>query len=214
MSYNFLSHIFRAAKTSPRHHAVIATSPQSNLRRQRRSSADKITSHFFVICPGETFKWAILFCDTLQVSTLPLLTWPPAQQQRYCYCRSGHVAFVLIHICTWISLQPPLLSWTWLYRKKGNSTRNSTVYRAYGNTVNFSHTSQMHFSASLRLLKPMHAQMLKNATNHARNRPFPLRHVDFHLTHECLGHSTHHTKRQLDCCMHFHTKMQQSPHWL
>jgi len=27
----------------------------------------------------------------------------------------------------------------------------------------------------------------KNARNHARNRPFPLRHVDFHLTHECLS---------------------------
>ena len=30
-------------------------------------------------------------------------------------------------------------------------------------------------------------EFLKNAGNHARNRPFPLRHVDFHLTHECLG---------------------------
>jgi len=27
----------------------------------------------------------------------------------------------------------------------------------------------------------------KYAVNHARNSPFPLRHVDFHLTHECLG---------------------------
>ena len=27
----------------------------------------------------------------------------------------------------------------------------------------------------------------KNAGNHARNSSFPLRHVDFHLTHECLG---------------------------
>jgi len=30
-------------------------------------------------------------------------------------------------------------------------------------------------------------KMLKNARNHARNSPFPLRHVDFHLTHECVG---------------------------
>jgi len=29
--------------------------------------------------------------------------------------------------------------------------------------------------------------MPKNARNHARNSLFPLRHVDFHLTHECLG---------------------------
>jgi len=100
---------------------------------------------------------------------------------------SGRVAFVLIRFCTWISRQPPLRSWTWLHHKKGNLIQNSAVYRAYGNTVNFSHTSRMHFSASLGLLKPMHAEMPKNATNHARNRPFPLRHVDFHLTHECLG---------------------------
>jgi len=34
----------------------------------------------------------------------------------------------------------------------------------------------------------------KNAANHARNSPFPLRHVDFHLTHECL--SPPHSPRQ------------------
>jgi len=101
--------------------------------------------------------------------------------------RSGRVVIVMIHVSAWISLQPPLRSWTWLHHKKGNATQNSTVYRAYGNTVNFSHTGRMHFSASLGLLKPMHVEMPKNATNHARNRPFPLRHVDFHLTHECLG---------------------------
>jgi len=61
------------------------------------------------------------------------------------------------------------------------------LYRAYGKTVYFSHTSRMHFSVSLGLLKPMHAEMPKNATNHARNRPFPLRYVDFHLTHQCMG---------------------------
>jgi len=57
----------------------------------------------------------------------------------------------------------------------------------------------MHFSASLRLLKPMHAQMPKNARNHARNRPFPFRHVGFHLTHECLGppHSPRQTTPRL-----------------
>ena len=31
------------------------------------------------------------------------------------------------------------------------------------------------------------SKMPKNARNHARNSPSPLRHVDFHLTHECLG---------------------------
>jgi len=28
------------------------------------------------------------------------------------------------------------------------------------------------------------------------------------------AHPTHHAKRQLDCCTHFHTTMQRSPHWL
>jgi len=100
-------------------------------------------------------------------------------QWRCCVC--------FVTFFTWISLQPSLWSWTWLHYKKGNSTQNSTVYHAYGNTVNFWHTSRMHFLASLRLLKPMYAQMPKNARNHARNRPFLLRHVDFHLTRECLG---------------------------
>ena len=42
-------------------------------------------------------------------------------------------------------------------------------------------------------------QMRKNARNHARNSPFPLRHVDFNLTHECLGppHSSGQTTARL-----------------
>ena len=53
----------------------------------------------------------------------------------------------------------------------------------------FTRTSTVHNTRikTLGLLKPMHAEMPKNSTNHASNRPFPLRHVDFHLTHECLG---------------------------
>ena len=71
------------------------------------------------------------------------------------------------------------------------------------------HRSVRHFPIQMN-----RAKMPKNARNHARNSPFPLRHVDFHLTHECLGPPTHHTKRQLDRCTHFHTTTQQSPHWL
>jgi len=37
--------------------------------------------------------------------------------------------------------------------------------------------------------------MPNNARNHARNSPFPLTHVDFHLTHECLGPP--HSPRQM-----------------
>jgi len=34
--------------------------------------------------------------------------------------------------------------------------------------------------------------------NDPKIHPFHLRHVDRHLTHECLGDPTHHLKRQLD----------------
>jgi len=37
-------------------------------------------------------------------------------------------------------------------------------------------------------------KMPNDARNHAGNSPFPLRHMDFHLTHECLGPTTHHAK--------------------
>ena len=37
----------------------------------------------------------------------------------------------------------------------------------------------------------------KNAGNHAINSPFPLRHVDFHLTHECPPYSPRQTTARL-----------------
>jgi len=43
-----------------------------------------------------------------------------------------------------------------------------------------------------------------------QNSPLPLQALRPHLTHECLGDPTHHLKRQLDRCTHFHTTMQQS----
>jgi len=51
----------------------------------------------------------------------------------------------------------------------------------------------------------------KNARNHARNSPFPLRYVDFHLTHECLGPP--HSPRSI-VIRTFTQTTQQSPHWL
>jgi len=49
----------------------------------------------------------------------------------------------------------------------------------------FTHDSNA-FLSVMSPIETMHTQMRKNARNHARNSPFPLRHVDFHLTHECL----------------------------
>jgi len=55
----------------------------------------------------------------------------------------------------------------------------------YGNIVNFSHMSRIHFSAnstSFCPFKRMGTQMPKNP----RNSPFPFSHVDPHLIHQCL----------------------------
>jgi len=49
---------------------------------------------------------------------------------RRAVCCSGRVVFVLIHFCTWISLQPPFRSWTWLYHKKATATQNDMVHLA------------------------------------------------------------------------------------
>ena len=48
------------------------------------------------------------------------------------------------------------------------------------------HRSVRHFPVTSPIVNNT-THISKNARNHARNSPFPLRHVDFHLTHECLG---------------------------
>jgi len=48
----------------------------------------------------------------------------------------------------YISPQPALRSWTWLYRQKANETTFPTIYCPYGNILNFSRTSRIHFSAN------------------------------------------------------------------
>ena len=54
----------------------------------------------------------------------------------------------------YISSQPPLWSWTWLYRQKANETQIPTIYCPYGNIVNFSCTSRIHFSANNTSFRP------------------------------------------------------------
>jgi len=74
----------------------LETSPQSNLRRARRSSVDKTSSKLL----GSHSP------SMLTVRCRSMLKYGRRASQRYCYCCSRHVAFVLIHFCTWISLQP------------------------------------------------------------------------------------------------------------
>jgi len=64
------------------------------------------------------------------------------------------------------------------------------VYHAYGNTAYFSNRSRLSISMSVYpyvAIVKYWTKISQNAENHARNSPFFLRHVDFHLTHECLG---------------------------
>ena len=48
----------------------------------------------------------------------------------------------------YISPKPALRSWTWLYRQKANKTTFPTISCPYRNSVNFSHTSRIHFSTN------------------------------------------------------------------
>ena len=103
---------------------------------------------------------------------------------------SRYVAFVLLRFCTWISLQPHFdLEHDYIIRKPiWHRIQRCNLRREILSTF---HTrvdhrsvpwSVRHFSIQINT-----AKISKNAGNHARNSPFPLRHVDFHLTHECLG---------------------------
>jgi len=49
-----------------------------------------------------------------------------------------------------ISRKPPLRSWTWLYHLKANEKMFPMTHCPYGNIVNFSHTSQIHFCWTMR----------------------------------------------------------------
>ena len=77
---------------------------------------------------------------------------------------------------------------TWVNLWKANETHIPIIYNPCANIVNFSCTSRIHFWAnntSFHPFKWMVTQMPKNA----RNSPFPLRHVDPNLIHQCLGPS-------------------------
>jgi len=69
---------------------------------------------------------------------------------RWLSCRYGRkLACLVLRFYAYISRQPPLWSWTWLYHKKANLTQNSTVYWAYGNTANYSQMSWLSISMSV-----------------------------------------------------------------
>ena len=93
---------------------------------------------------------------------------------------------------------------------KANRTENSTIHsyvRKYCQL--FTHEWNA-FLSVMTSIEAMLTQMPKNARNDATNSPFPLRHVDFHLTHECLGppHSPPQTTSESNqpCCHCSHVR--------
>ena len=59
------------------------------------------------------------------------------------------------------------------------------IYHAYGNTANFSHTNPIHFSGHFAHWNE-YGENAEKCQRPCQNSPFRLRHVDIHLTHECL----------------------------
>jgi len=145
---------------------------------------------------------------------VPLLKWPPAAA--CCCCGSGHVSFDVLRFVHKFPFNPHFnIELDYIIRGQ-SYTEFSNIFRVGKYCQLFTHESIIHqyVSVSVCCLYKVLDENAKNARNHARNSPFPLRHVDFHLTHECLAHPTYHAKRQLDRCTHFHTTTQQSPLWL
>jgi len=70
---------------------------------------------------------------------------------------------------------------------KKESTRKPTVHRILRYIPRREILSTFHTRVDHLCIINYTVEFSKNAGNHARNSPFPLRHVDFHLTHECLG---------------------------
>jgi len=107
------------------------TSPQSNLRRAHHSSVDKTSTrianywdctalaccrHSKRVEPSRKIWLDLaLGCVVCALSAVPLQN--DCRATALLLLPDRHVAFVLLRFCTWISLQPPLQSWTYVIRK-------------------------------------------------------------------------------------------------
>jgi len=110
-------------------------------------------------------KW---ICNTIMTSEWSLC-WPMPWRHRCTACCGKSILRDISVTFLYISPKAPLRFWTWLYLQKANKTTFPTIPFPYGNNVNFSHTSQIHFSAnntSFRPFKPMgliaHRQTLRH----------------------------------------------------
>ena len=89
-------------------------------------------------------KW---ICNTIMTNEWSLC-WPMPWRYRCTVCCGKSILRNISVIFLYISPKPPLLSWTLLYLQKDNKTMFLTLSCRYRNSVNFSHTSRIHFSAN------------------------------------------------------------------
>jgi len=95
------------------------------------------------------------------------------------------VAFELLHSCTF-RVNPHFdLEADYITRKQ--IVHRIQRYILCREILSTFHTRVDHRSVRHFCIIKYTVEFPKNAGNHATSSPFPLRHVDFHLTHECLG---------------------------
>jgi len=79
----------------------------------------------------------------------PKITWQPWSlpwRRPTAECSEARFFFAVMTVTfLHISRKPPFRSWTWLYHQKANEKTFPTISCPYGNIVNFSHTSLIHF---------------------------------------------------------------------
>ena len=100
-------------------------------------------------------------------------------------CNDRHVACVVLRFCTFLfnahfDLEPDYITSKAIRRRIQRCNLRRKILTTF-------HTQVDHRSVRPFAIQNNKPKIPKNAGNHARNSPFPFRHVDFHLTHECLG---------------------------
>ena len=93
-------------------------------------------------------------------------TSPPQQR-----CNGTDILRVTPVTFLYISHKPPLWTWTWLHHQKADKTTFPAISCPYGNSVNFSHTSRIQFSAnntSFRPFTPMGLSAHRYTDRHAK----------------------------------------------
>ena len=124
-----------------------------------------------------------------------------AAERPFCVCQ-------LLHFCQLLSNPSTDLKLEYI-SKKPMKRRFQRCICPYGNIINFSCMSQIHF-----WYKILHWNHWANGGKWPQNPSFPLSHVEPQLIHECLGWPHSQPKQQLNRCTHFHTTMPQRTHWL